>query len=219
MKKVSAIIFTITFAAMTAGIAVAGPAPGTGISGSKHDLSGLVPTETQLCIYCHAPHNGTGAAGGLLWNHSPSAATYNMYTEEAASDPAFANFIDGAQDAEPTGSAKLCLSCHDGTVAIDAYGGSAGTINMTAFPNANLGTDLSDDHPISIVYDDAADLGLNPIASVNLGAVDLADILENGKINCVACHDVHNSPGETVELPFLRVTKVGSEICLRCHDK
>ncbi len=219
MKKVSAIIFAIIFAAMTAGVAVAGPGPGTGISGSKHDLSGLVPGEVQLCIYCHAPHNGTGAAGGLLWNHSPSAATYNMYTEEAASDPAFANFINGAQDAEPTGSAKLCLSCHDGTVAIDAYGGSAGTVNMTAFPNANLGLDLSDDHPISIVYDDAADLGLFPKAAVNLGAVNLTDILENDKINCVACHDVHNSPGETVDAPFVRVTMTGSALCLRCHDK
>jgi len=54
---------------------------------------------------------------------------------------------------QPDGVSKLCLSCHDGTVALDSYGGVNGSTIITG--SALLGTDLSTSHPISMKYDAA----------------------------------------------------------------
>src|ERR1035438_10544635 len=79
---------------------------------TKHNLSISGPgslrssTESDICIFCHAPHNTTGE--GPLWNHELSHATYTPYTSST---------LKAAVD-QPTGASKLCLSCHDGTVAL-----------------------------------------------------------------------------------------------------
>ena len=52
---------------------VAAPSMGQGISGTAHDLSSNGPNDTyatdssQLCVYCHTPHNATFDVP--LWNH------------------------------------------------------------------------------------------------------------------------------------------------------
>ena len=79
---------------------------------TKHNLSVSGPgslrasTEADICIFCHAPHNTTGV--GPLWNHALSAATYTPYSSSTLK----------ATVGQPTGASKLCLSCHDGTVAL-----------------------------------------------------------------------------------------------------
>jgi predicted CXXCH cytochrome family protein len=132
--------------------------------------------------------------------------------------------LDGAIGAEPSGISKLCLSCHDGTVAIDAYGGSAGTESMGTFnPAALLGTDLSDDHPISITYTTAtalADGELNDPASYILGGDFIVNSLDNNEVQCSTCHDVHNGgAAELVDYKLLKEPADGSAICLACHAK
>ena len=53
------------------------------ILNSKHDLSAAGPgdiravTETEVCMFCHTPHRGTGE--NPLWNHSLSTTTYKLY--------------------------------------------------------------------------------------------------------------------------------------------
>src|SRR5438132_458702 len=60
---------------------------------------------------------------------------------------------------QPDGSSRLCLSCHDGTVALGMVSSRPSMIQMegavTTLPTgpANFGTDLSGTHPISFVYD------------------------------------------------------------------
>src|ERR1041385_334859 len=79
---------------------------------SKHNLSVTGPgtvkatTETEVCIFCHTPHRATGEQP--LWNHAGSAATYTPYSSSTLK----------AAVGQPTGASKLCLSCHDGTVAL-----------------------------------------------------------------------------------------------------
>jgi len=175
---------------------------GAGIVGSPHDFS----TDTwnfrqEICRVCHVPHdhdrNFELFANGLLWNHQLSAETYQMYGEEGAINPNFASFIDGAFDNEPTGGSKLCLGCHDGTVGIDQFdknsgatGSSSGTATVLIgdidpgfqTPGANvprIGTDLNltGTHPLSIVYDEVADVGLHPITNaLGTGTIQDADI-------------------------------------------
>jgi len=185
-----------------------------GISGSKHDLSGTGWSQGQLCTVCHTPHNAdTTVTGAPLWSHQTTAASYTLYSSPT-------------MNATPTQpehyASKLCLSCHDGTVAVDSFGGHQGTTVIDG--NAKIGTDLRGTHPIGIVYDTAlatADGGLhNPETTTTpLGeSITSSMLFGTGHLECASCHDVHNtqSAGNT---HLLRITSDGSALCLTCHDK
>jgi len=133
---------------------------------------------------------------------------------------------------QPTGSSLLCLSCHDGTVAVDSFGGNSGTDFIQPGDSEYIGTDLSDDHPISITYDSAlsnADPALlDPSATTvtiglggdktNTGTVSSL-LLPADQVQCSTCHDVHNNFVPPGEPDLLVVTKTNSDLCFTCHDK
>lgn len=195
------------------------------IVASKHDFSTSGPvnsnyksvTQTQVCIYCHAPHNTSSTT--LLWNHASLAATYTLYTSPT---------LDAGVLAQPGGVSKLCLSCHDGAVAVDSFGGAGGTATNKVAGAALLGTNLSDDHPIGFTYDAALvtkDPGLKAVTTAaTIGAGNAGTIatklLIGGQMECASCHDVHNSTaGTAVESKLLRMTTAGSALCIACHNK
>lgn len=175
---------------------------------TTHNLSVSGPgpfkslTVDQVCVFCHTPHNAQPQ--GPLWNRQLSGQTYIEYNSSTLQ----------AFPSQPTGQSRLCLSCHDGTVALGALGNlPPGTINdlQSSFLSgrASLGIDLSDDHPISFPYDTAlraADQELESPASIGLP-------LENTQLQCTTCHDVH----EKDIVPFLRLTTTNGELCTRCH--
>ncbi len=108
------------------------------IEGSPHDLSAVAGGST--CSFCHTPHGAL--AGTPLWSRQLSTAVYTIYQSSSLE----------ANIGQPTGSSKLCLSCHDGTVALTETLRSGSYSGTYIAPGAgNLGTDLSDDHPISFV--------------------------------------------------------------------
>ncbi|MDP3980444.1 MAG: cytochrome c3 family protein [Chlamydiota bacterium] len=122
---------------------------------------------------------------------------------------------------QPSGISKLCLSCHDGTVAIDSYGENTGTAFMIG--SENVGTDLTNDHPISFTYDSnlaTTDGELNdPSVQVTaLGGTISHDLLFNGKVECASCHDVHNTASEG-NSKLLVINNAGSALCITCHNK
>ena len=154
---------------------------GAQIVGSDHDFSNQTWTGGRICIVCHTAHNAdiTSVPGAPLWNHTTSTATYQVYTSftfrryatsqaltpEQQNDPNYHWYryigtwaVDPNDPVDlsmlpqqPNASSKLCLSCHDGTVYVDSFGDRAGTTYIGA--GGNLGTDLRDDHPISIKWD------------------------------------------------------------------
>ena len=64
----------------------------------------------EVCVYCHTPHGSNDVAP--LWNHAlPSASGYSMYRSTT---------IDASMPSAPDGVSLACLSCHDGTVAVDS---------------------------------------------------------------------------------------------------
>ncbi|MFQ6108814.1 MAG: cytochrome C, partial [Candidatus Aminicenantales bacterium] len=89
------------------------------ISGTAHDFSGDTwNTSGEICIVCHTPHNAdTSVSAAPLWNHDVTTATYTLYSSST---------LD-ATLGQPGDISKLCLSCHDGTVAIDSFGGATGS--------------------------------------------------------------------------------------------
>jgi len=198
------------------------------IVGTAHDFSASGWSGGEICVACHTPHNSdTTVADAPLWNHAVTTVTFTMYSGPGT--------LDATQDAQPTGTSKLCLSCHDGATALDSFGGNVGATVMAG--PAAIGGDadsLTNDHPISILYNTAlstTDPGLHDPAATTItiglggdkprtGTVDSL-MLSGGKVQCTSCHDVHNGsvgPGSNFD-PFLKVSKAGSTICLTCHDK
>jgi predicted CXXCH cytochrome family protein len=197
-----------------------------GIRGSDHDFTKLLMVNArgsaldEICIFCHTPHgaNVDVKADAPLWNHVLSTATYTTYTSDTMKT------VPG----QPNGVSKLCLSCHDGTIAIDSYGRNVGSHLMSGVSATKvIGTDLTNDHPISFVYDQAlaaADDGLrDPTVDTILPGINSAqgiikDVLldSSSQIQCTSCHDVHNGQGIN---KLLKVNNTGSALCLTCHNK
>jgi predicted CXXCH cytochrome family protein len=184
------------------------------IDGSKHDFAGKSwGTHTEICKVCHAPHDNQNSAGGLLWNHDMSSGvTYTAY-----SSPTFSITSPG----DPSGVSLLCLSCHDGTVAVDSFGGDTGVDGnkIASGDAAYVGNDLSNDHPISFIYPSATTAEqLFPTTKSVSGVGTIADMLVGGsnRVECSSCHDVHDKSGIT---KMLLVDNNNSALCLVCHDK
>lgn len=123
---------------------------------------------SEICVFCHTPHGASSEIRAPLWNRTLSAAAYSTYASSSLD-------VDDGID-QPTGGSKLCLSCHDGTVAIGQVtnqpgsGFGSGVLAMTGAEadgtmpagegettgfTRRIGTDLRNDHPISFTYDDA----------------------------------------------------------------
>ena len=206
----------IILAALAMAFGFATQASAQALSGSKHDFSatgalglgqGLLGAGDNMCSVCHAPHSKAAyyIQDAPLANHTKTdvATGYTLYTAGSST-------ISATLTA-PAGSDVLCLSCHDGSIAIDAYGGGAGTATMSGA--ALLTKDMQNDHPTSIDYatlSATTDPDFNTQAAVE--ATNL--VLYGGIVRCATCHNVHN-PG--TEGKFLRMTK--ATLCQACHTK
>ncbi len=169
------------------------------IVGSQHDFSALLGIN-RICEPCHTPHNAdTSVAAAPLWNHELTTSTFTMYTT-----------IQG-RTGDPNGPSKLCLSCHDGVVALDSYGGLTGTTFMTG--PALLDTDLRDDHPIGLSYPPPDATRYNTAAAVKAAGVRLPFDGTDERVECQSCHDPHTN----LFVPFLRKDNNMSALCLTCH--
>jgi predicted CXXCH cytochrome family protein len=163
-------------------------------------------TESEICIFCHTPHNSSPQAP--LWNRSNSGATYILYNSSTTQ----------ALPGQPDGSSILCLSCHDGTIALGNVLSRTVPITfmggITTLPSGttNLGTDLADDHPISFIYNSALCLADGELKdpSTLTGPVKL----ENNKLQCTSCHDAHKN----LYTDFLVASTQASGLCLTCHQ-
>lgn len=182
------------------------------IVGSPHDLSATGPgrvhamEEEQVCIFCHTPHNATGQRP--LWNRHMPPTHYRIY-ESSTTD---------ARIDQPSGPSKMCLSCHDGSLAIGLLASRPDEIvvmsrRTMASGRGYLSLDLSDDHPIGFRYDRALAGRDHQLHHPDVISRELP-LGKHGEMHCTTCHDPHNNHlGH-----FLRITEVRSTICLSCHD-
>ncbi len=217
---------------IAANLVIAGPLaaqPGAGVADSVHNLSVSGPgevrslDETEICKFCHIPHTTGGP--DPLWGHALSRVGRYQVPDLRGGDR-------GPRPApQPDGSSRLCLSCHDGTVALGEIAGRsrplpmAGGERLAPGRRGFLGTDLSGSHPISFVYperdpaelDTSVDMGLRPAAAIH-GDGDVRLDAE-GKMQCTTCHDPHADryyrPGQ---VPRFWVKPSVSEVCLTCHE-
>lgn len=184
-----------------------------GVVGSPHDLSALGPgpihaiDEQEVCIFCHAPHHASGQSP--LWNRFDPKTHYRIY-QSSTTD---------ARIDQPSGPSKMCLSCHDGAMALGLVASRPpnepiALTQRTMPPGpSDLTEDLSDDHPIGFRYDRALSNRDRQLKSPESVSRDLP-LGAHGEMHCTTCHDPHNN-----ELGnFLRVPEVRSALCVSCHD-
>ena len=177
----------------------------------------------QICQPCHTPHNAISSVTlAPLWNHQLSSATYQFYQSYRDGSVMGVTAING--------TSALCLSCHDGTVALGSFGGQTGSTYLTG--GANFGNDLRNDHPVSIDYAAALAGGYGGLRATTylystfdttaltytVGTKATSTMLDaTGKVQCTSCHRAHsNSNG--YQLAFKNGNR-GSQLCLACHSK
>jgi hypothetical protein len=201
------------------GLALALPTVGRAtIIGSLHDFStnSWNTSRHSVCAPCHQAHDSDSSLGVPLWNHTTTTASFIPYTSPKG-------LITVGQ---PFGTSLACLSCHDGTVAVNQYGGVTNGTPQYITGNGLIGTDLSHNHPISFTYDTALansaalqgtlndpslykvgdpvpTAGTTPPvpaswtgASLTGQTLDQA-LLVNHVMQCTSCHDPHKQVGSS----------------------
>ncbi len=185
-----------------------------GIEGSPHDFStNSWNTRKGVCSTCHQAHNTDPAQIIPLWNHATSAATFIPYTSPTLN----------ATVGNPNGSSLACLSCHDGTLAINqGIGGSflGGGTNAsgTIDPADKIGPDLHVVHPISFLYDTVlanADGGLEDPSVYTIGSAKDAAKLTYTTAPVPSSWSGTSLTGKTINQALL----FGGQMqCASCHD-
>lgn len=170
------------------------------ITMSRHNLSstqplgaiGTIKTDntSEVCVFCHTPHGGSTSAP--LWNRAmATAGSYTPYTSTTMD----------ATTGQPGGISLACLSCHDGTIGLDALRNATGSGNFNpAAPSqgwtfvglgtstnnslpedgriTNLTQNLADDHPISLRYANYGGTTLDPKFNTPNGSSSTAQWFE-----------------------------------------
>ncbi len=216
MKNINLLTLTIVAGSLLAFTARAG------ILGSPHDFSGYTQWNTDpsdpatVCGVCHVPHHADSSVVPL-WGHQTTSSAFKMYNQ--ANVPV--SSMQAAVAASPNGPSLACLSCHDGTVAINTYGGSPqyggspwapqapGSQGQYITNSANLGTDLTHSHPISFQYT-AALVGTGPNQDQWLYNPDTTTVLTPSSGAFV--------PGNNMTVNGFLLNGNHTVECTSCHD-
>ncbi len=244
---------SLAWLSLTHGEAIIGdPVQGTNdtILGSKHDFSGLnrragvvaMPTVAfsdygNPCVYCHIPPEqadtdsiAKGAIEG--WNrYQPATDSYQLYDSW---------FLDSKTES-PSPITLLCLSCHDGTMAVDMVVHRPKSFNISedsalhmrinsedntiscgkchngrvahSIAIKHIDTDLKNDHPVSMRFAGFLRSDEDFRRPHTPEGFSNGVKLYEGRVECASCHNVHD-PSKDL---FLRANS--DVLCQTCHTK
>ncbi len=154
------------------------------IDGAHDMTAGSATDESELCVYCHQ-----------TTIYTDQNLTVPQYNQDATVDPLF---ID---------TTVSCLGCHDGVIASNQHPYSA-NLDYNKI-NADSG------HPVFQTYNEQV-YNLRPLNTTIYNwdnANKINDLLTDGKMQCISCHNPHNNQWEN----FLRHTNEQAQICNTCH--
>jgi predicted CXXCH cytochrome family protein len=163
---------------------------------------------SAACLYCHVPHSGAGRTA--LWGQTLSSQTYTTYASTT---------VQNTTVQPPLGeSSSLCLSCHDGTVAIGQvtpYGPY-----LMSGSTTTMGTQLQNTHPFSmqLPMKDAPTLVASLVATQTTADPTHSVKLIAGNVECTSCHNPHIQSVDKQSPNFLVRDDLKGALCLACHE-
>lgn len=204
---------------------------------------GSTTTYINPCQVCHIPHKApdAGTTKAPLWNHAKSQnSSYVTYDQGNSATFKLLGLT------ATLGSSVACLSCHDGSMAINQQYGTgktpqingatgtavynpswsvetatttAGDFDAIAFgaPGPYLGrADLTHMHPIGVSYTAAQ--------AVDAGLQPITGILnqmlkgQNRTVECASCHDIHGVIGVSGTTSHSVIVDLNNAaLCRTCH--
>jgi hypothetical protein len=207
------------------------------VNSSSHNFpgkfGGIVGGST--CAYCHMPHGGANLAGAPLWARNNGIGAYSFYKPVGAS-PA------GTGATALNTPSQLCMSCHDGTqsvarvLKIGAGGLSSGNqylggiannngAQITAASYAYVGTNLTNDHPVSISFMQGTPYGglaaTVPAPFMLFNGTGMQSGVGAGTIECLSCHNAHASTGQasgSYPNRSIMLSTGAGDYCNPCHS-
>ena len=149
-----------------------------------------------------------------MWNQTLSKATYTPYSSST--------YVEQGNTQPTLGlTSSLCLSCHDGTVAV-GQSAAYGTLPTIGSMNSidSFGTNLGGAHPFSLVLPmkDASNLVASLVSQGKTADPTGAVKLIKGNIECTSCHDPHVQGTDKIAQDFLVRDSSNGQMCLACHD-
>ena len=200
-------------------VSLAPPAFGSGkisaLLNSKHDFRATSHAVIRsvsgkdACVFCHTPHNSN--PGTYMWNQKLPTAQFPAYTSTT--------LVSSVAPIQPQDVSKLCLSCHDGTIALgdtvndglfQFVQGSAYTLPASSASNLGAHNGFTDDHPFGFVPAHTSEI--KPLTGAGPVLLDGA-----GKVQCTSCHDPHQENLDPTTGKFLVTRNAESALCLTCH--
>ncbi len=224
-----------------------------GIASSRHNLGSFSmhvasTSTTEICVFCHTPHHtNNGAAAGSTAGLAP---LWNRGTQSVSNFTAYGTTLAGTVvTSSDLGSVSLaCLSCHDGVTTFDNLANAPGKDGVTANGSEQgwnfldidtlllgpgvvmnpgrlvIGLDLSNDHPMSVVYSGGVKASLRTTDTV-ISTIDLTTGLaasavywDNGNLtkNLWSINGYINQNAAISDL--LRGPNADRVECSSCHD-
>jgi predicted CXXCH cytochrome family protein len=211
---------------------------------SPHNMNTVSNDDVQMrvCAFCHTPHHAltdNAADYNPLWSHTFTSQLFSEYLSTT---------LEGATADVLAGNSRLCMSCHDGAIAVDQHYSFGGTDLRTgdSWDQIAVGADgdLSNDHPIGFDYLTVGGSGtstyiLGSIAEIGSGNGDdpeirgtaslipngngrkIGDLMwDNGGQMIMTCGSCHDVHDTYSQDEYFLIAKqAGSEICLTCHIK
>lgn len=228
---------------------------------ASNKFVGTGDNQNRVCVYCHHPHNAYAASGNAMYNHdgkmTTGSAEYSPLWNHSMSQTSFVGYSNGIMmgggDTNDTsdqrhmlnaaevgdgtkiaGVSLLCMSCHDGVVAMNAYSQITGSLANMGNPSegtpitqstAAFKGDMNNHHPMGFSYQAVqnvdAEIAATDTIMVAESNLTINDLLFGSEktMECVTCHDVHNTSNQTGAERFLWRSNDKSNFCLTCHLK
>ncbi len=143
----------------------------------------------EVCVYCHTPHGASGQVDVPLWNRTINTGIYQLYDQDLAS---------GQTPLQPGSSSLTCLSCHDGTIAIDSI------INMPGSGRYSVSQETSQSESFLDSWSNASG-----IQTIDHGVMwSSASGYFVGPYNCNRCHTEGNVWG----IPDFAAFDIGEDL-------
>jgi len=133
----------------------------------------------EVCVYCHTPHGASTVVAAPLWNRTATSAAYALYNRPTS-----------ATVTQPGVNSLTCLSCHDGTVAIDSI------INMPGSGKYSAAQASSQNNAFLNTWSNAS--GSNPTDN-------------HEALNATGCLSCHNPAGPALAADFT-VFAIGTDL-------